>query len=77
MALAMLPVHFALVIFGDEVLHTIYLGWPRTMVIPMSASQISRIIGVSPVSKRFLLVRVFHLFLVYSILCAKNNFMFK
>jgi Na+-driven multidrug efflux pump len=34
--------HFALVI-----LRTIYLGCPRTTILPMSASQIARIIGMN------------------------------
>jgi hypothetical protein len=42
------PVLFALVIFGDQVTQTICPGWPPTSVIlPMSASQVVRITGVS------------------------------
>jgi hypothetical protein len=43
----MSPVHFALIIFGDGVSRTICPGWPRTMILPISASQLARITGVS------------------------------
>jgi hypothetical protein len=36
-----------LVSFGDGVLLTIYLDWPLTMILTISASQIARITGVS------------------------------
>jgi hypothetical protein len=38
---------FALGYFGDEVLQTVCQGWPRTMILPISASEIARITGVS------------------------------
>jgi hypothetical protein len=38
------PVRFAL---QDGVLPTICPGWPRTTFLPISASQVARIIGVS------------------------------
>jgi hypothetical protein len=33
--------------FGEEVSQSIYPGWPQTLVIPISASPIARITGVS------------------------------
>jgi hypothetical protein len=41
------PVHFALVIFGVRIWRTICLGWPRVTIIPISNSQIARIIGLT------------------------------
>jgi hypothetical protein len=41
------PVHFALVILEMGVSWTVYHGWPRTTHLPISASQVARIIGVS------------------------------
>jgi hypothetical protein len=38
-------VHFGY--FGDGVPPTIWLGWPWTMILPISASQVARITGVS------------------------------
>jgi hypothetical protein len=40
-------VHFALVIFRRWGLRTICLGWPQTLILPISASQVARIIGMS------------------------------
>jgi hypothetical protein len=41
-------VHFALVSFWEmRVSQTICLGWPWTAILPISASQIARITGVS------------------------------
>jgi hypothetical protein len=31
--------------FGDRISRIIYLGWPRTSILPISASQVARIIG--------------------------------
>jgi hypothetical protein len=45
--------------FGDRVLQTICLGWPRTATLPILASQVARITGVSnwyPVTEHFLKV---------------------
>jgi hypothetical protein len=33
--------------FGDGVLGTICLGWPPTSLLPISASQVARITGMS------------------------------
>jgi hypothetical protein len=33
--------------FGDGVLRSIFLGWPGTSILPISASQVARITGVS------------------------------
>jgi hypothetical protein len=33
--------------FGDGVSHTICLGWPRTLILFISSSQVARITGVS------------------------------
>jgi hypothetical protein len=38
---------FTLVTFGDGVLGTINLGWPRMTILPILASQVARITGVS------------------------------
>jgi hypothetical protein len=51
------PVHFALVTFGDQAFQTIFLGWPQTIVLPISISQVAGIIGMSrwfPVGMFFL-----------------------
>jgi hypothetical protein len=36
-----------MITLGDGVLRTIFLGWPRTLIFPISASQVARIISVS------------------------------
>jgi hypothetical protein len=41
------PVRFALVILEMRVSRTICLSWPRTIILPISASQVARITGVS------------------------------
>jgi hypothetical protein len=33
--------------FGDGVSQTICLGWPRTVILPISVSQVSRLTGMS------------------------------
>jgi hypothetical protein len=34
-------------LFGDDVFCTVFLGWPQTEILPVSDSQIARVIGVS------------------------------
>jgi hypothetical protein len=41
------PVHFALVILDIGVSKTISLGWPQTVILQISTSQIARITGMS------------------------------
>jgi hypothetical protein len=41
------PVHFALVILEMGVSRTICPNWPQTAILPISNSQVARIIGVS------------------------------
>jgi hypothetical protein len=41
------PVHFALVLLEMGVSWTIFLGWPQTEILPILASQVARITGVS------------------------------
>jgi hypothetical protein len=33
--------------FGDGISQTIYSGWPQTSMLPISASQVAKITGVS------------------------------
>jgi hypothetical protein len=35
---------YCLIIFGGGVLQTISLGWPQTKILPISASQVARIL---------------------------------
>jgi hypothetical protein len=46
-AWATTPVHFDLVILEIGVSQTIYLGWPWTVILPISASQVARTAGMS------------------------------
>jgi hypothetical protein len=41
------PVHFVLVTLEMGLSWTVYLGWSWTVVLPISASQVARIIDVS------------------------------
>jgi hypothetical protein len=41
------PVYFYSGYFGDGVSQTICLGYPQTVILPISASQVARITGVS------------------------------
>jgi hypothetical protein len=41
------PVHFALVVLEMGVSGTIYLGWSPTPILPISASQVAKITGMS------------------------------
>jgi hypothetical protein len=46
-AWATLPIHFALVILEMGVYQNYLLGWPWTMILQVSPSQVIKIIGVS------------------------------
>jgi hypothetical protein len=40
-------VHFAMLILETVSTQTICLGWPQTLILPISASQVARITGMS------------------------------
>jgi hypothetical protein len=42
------PVHFGQVILKMGISQSIYLDWPPSMTLPISASQVARITGIAP-----------------------------
>jgi hypothetical protein len=47
--------------FGDGVSRTICLGWPQTLILPISASQVAKITCVSPSHQALYCILIFPL----------------
>jgi hypothetical protein len=70
------PVHFALVILEMGVSGTIYLGWPQTSILPISASQVASITGMSHRCLAEDWILISHQYLVFFPSICKNAFNF-